>query len=632
MKTITLTDEIAYERCVPRFWASCLFSIPFIARDVEPWLGWLLATCALLTGAWPFFEAGFKKMCNRYTLISLSILLLYGISVLQFLFSDKPIFLFNYAAYLIAITLFGLLLQQHLFDHILVPLNILANPIPAYATRLSADSKPHKISSDVLRKGDCVQVHTGETLAVDGVIISGNALIDERLISAKKEKRKKGFGDFVFAGTVNLGDPFVIQAKRTQEDTLIMQIAMCLKEGLAQSLSENHKIKAIKQTIYPVIIAFSILSFFLWLTFSGMAEAAMICASILIIANPKAYQVSASIITIQAMLEAIKEGIVIRNSAAFDSVLSIDTLIFEKTKILTKALHHVHSIEVADGVTEKELLYTAASLEQSSQHPIAVALVKKALNSAVAPGKVEEVEEISGLGIRAKLQSLLCLIGDEALIEQTPYVKNDEHFKERAKQLRKQGYTVIFCSKGEKVLGIIAVEDPLLANTEDAVRLLKKEKISLFCLSADRQSTVSKVASRLKLDHYQAEVKPEQKSKTLQKLKKQNKSLAIISDHALDPQMLEYVDLAIGIGLDVKSKTPFHVMLLKPELFAVHRLYTLATQVRRSVNQSIFISSLYNGAFITFAAFGLFTPITSALIMIISMLAISIISMKRYKV
>ena len=482
MKNITLTDEVAYEKCAPRFWVSLLISIPFVARDVEPWLAWILATCVLVTGAWPFIEAGFRKKCNRFTLISLSILLLYGVSVLEFLISQKPDLFFELAAYLTIVLLFGMLVQKALFQHLLEPLKRLTNPLPKKAKKILAAAKIVQTDTSRLVKGDCVRVDKGEILPVDGLIINGNAELDESLLTAKKGPVKKGFGDIVFAGTKNLAESIVIQAKHTADNTQIMQIASSMTRALSHDLSHNPRVDTIKQFLIPLIIVFSLLCFFFWLLFSGLAGAVLAASSVLLIANPKAFQVSAGITSIQALLQGVKEGIIIRCCDVFNKILLIDTLVCDKS-VLT-----------------------------------------------------------------------------------------------------------------------------YLRNRHDALQLLKKEKITLF--------------EKLLVDE------PHKKLQALRTLKKQKKSVALLVHQTLDEKMVEYVDLVLGVGPIAPIFPKISAMLIKPDLLGIVYLRKLAKQTEKNINRNFFIASLYNTLFVILAAFGLFSPVTSALVMIVSMLAISLLANK----
>lgn len=299
------------QKFIPRLWVSLLFSIPFLASKLDPWLGWLFCTIVIYLGASPFFEKGRANKTGPFALVSLTIFLLYFYSTLELLFSAKPTLYFADAAFITAISLLGVIFEeglQHVSEQTEARLHKLA---PKSAHKLFPAGDIQEVALASLEPGDKIAVNAGEVIAADGMVISGSGFVDESLVTGSVALVEKVFGQPVFGGTKCVSEAFVVSVDKTAEASLISKIIKIVKSAEPRAV----------ETTVPVFIAVLVVfASLLWSLFSGLAVGVQVAASMLIAVNPRAINLAAPLVLRQALYMGALQGIVIQKPQQLDDI------------------------------------------------------------------------------------------------------------------------------------------------------------------------------------------------------------------------------------------------------------------------------------------------------------------------
>lgn len=568
------------ENLTPSFWTSLLFTLPFLVRKVDPWLQCLLATIILVVGALPFLDK--IKSYNRFTPIGLSVLVAYVFSLFEFFFVLKPVFFFKEVAIVTTAVLFWLHLEKRLLEAAYQRLDSFFSLVSKKALKLFPDARLEEVDVDTFQAGDCAQVKKGQTFAVDGILLANAVDVDESLLFGKGQGPvHKKFGDTVFAGTKNISDSCSVKATKSGRDTLYAQIVRRISHALQEDTQSQ-----VQGIHFLFVLAF--LSFLFWSVVAGVSQGVIGACSVLVAVPLRGFDWAASLVNVQAITAALSRGIVLGSSSVCERLCAVSMLVMGKRGILTQAKPVVFAIEPVEGVSQKELLQVAASLERHSDHPIGVCVVKKAASMGVELLDVHEVLSVTGLGLTGKMADLFVAVGDEELIA--------KHFsgqwlelKAKAHEFRKQGFVVLFCGKKSQnstsptpPIGIIVISDPVQASAKSAVTGLKERRIQLFCLSGDRRITVAHVAYELGLDRFQSESSLDQKVKALEKMKKEGHVLALLaSDPAVEAKRV--VDVCLSMGHFVPEDVDAAILSTDlSQIVVLWDLSELAMSIRRN--------------------------------------------------
>ncbi|MBA2125695.1 haloacid dehalogenase [Hyphomicrobium methylovorum] len=644
-----------------RFWIGLALTLPvfalemgghltglnhWIGQTVSNWVQFALATPVVLWAGWPFFERGWASVksrnLNMFTLIAMGtgVAWLYSVvaTALPHVFpasmrvSDGavPVY-FEAAAVITVLVLLGQVLELRARENTSGAIRALLDLSPKSARRLSADGTEADVGLDDVQAGDRLRVRPGERVPVDGEIIEGRSSIDESMVTGESMPLTKSTGDQVIGGTINQSGAFIMRADKVGRDTMLAQIVQMVAQAQRSRAPIQKLADQVSGWFVPAVIAVALLAFAIWgllgpeprFTYGLIAA-----VSVLIIACPCALGLATPMSIMVGVGRGAQSGVLIKNAEALERMEKVDTLVIDKTGTLTEGRPSVVAIHTASGIEEAELLRLAASLEVASEHPLAAAIVRSANERGLKLSAVSEFDSPIGKGVTGIVDGQRLVIGNARIMEQAQI--DTQAFDEPADQLRKDGSTAIFVGSDDKVIGILAIADPVKPTTPEAVAALKGAGIKVIMLTGDNATTAKAVAAKLGIEEVEAEVLPEDKGKIVERLRHAGRIVAMAGDGINDAPALAAADvgIAMGTGTDVAMESA-GVTLLKGDLNGIVKARHLSAAAMTNIRQNLFFAFIYNAAGVPVAAgilypaFGLLlSPVIAAAAMALSSVSV----------
>jgi P-type Cu+ transporter len=607
-----------------RFWISVLFTAPLLALMLldlshghqwltpatRAWIEFTLSTPVVLWGGWPFFQRGWASIVNRnlnmFTLIALGTGTAYLFSVFALLFphllpasfrdqaGQLPLY-FEPAAVITTLVLLGQVLELQARSKTSSALKSLLGLAPKSA-RLLEDGNERDIPLAEIRIGDRLRVRPGEKVPVDGLVIEGTSSVDESMLTGESIPIEKTAGTRVTGGTVNGTGSFVMQADRLGKDTLLSQIVRLVTEAQRTRAPIQRLADVVASYFVPAVVLVAIITFIAWAIFGPeprFGHALVNAVAVLIIACPCALGLATPMSIMVGTGRGATAGVLVRNAEALELLHRIDSLVVDKTGTLTEGKPKVTTIEPAGGFSESELLRLAASLEQSSEHPLAAAIVSAARDRDISLQKVDSFQSLTGLGVKGNISDHTVLVGNRSLLENSGI--DTGHLASRAESLRADGQSIMFAAINGKPAGLIGVADPIKPSTLEAVKLLHQEHVRISMLTGDSRTTALAVAKRLGIDDVEAEVLPGHKADLVRKLQSAGHIVAMAGDGINDAPALAaaHVGIAMGTGTDVAMESA-GITLLHGDLRGIARALRLSRATMRNIRQNLFFAFVYN--------------------------------------
>ena len=619
---------------VRRFWVATAFTIPVVALAMvemafaatgkhlliphRAWIELALATPVCTWAALPFYQRAVasvrRRSLNMFTLIGLGVSIAYGYSVVATLVPDAfPASLrgmsgeigvyFEAAAVIVTLVLLGQVLELRARSQTGAAIRKLLGLAPATARRLNSAGSEQDVPLAEVHVGDRLRVRPGEKVPVDGVVEDGSSDVDESMVTGEAMPVRKVSGDRVVGATLNGRGSFVMKADKVGAETLLARIVAMVSEAQRSRAPIQKLADRVSAVFVPAVIGIAFATFAVW-TWLGpeprMAHALVNAIAVLIIACPCALGLATPMSIMVATGKGATLGVLFRNAEAIEALPKVDTLVVDKTGTLTEGKPRLMTVDSQPGM-EQELLTLAATLERSSEHPIAGAIVAGALERGVSPGTVEKFESITGKGVRGRVHGRDVAVGNRALMEAIGL--RDATFSDRADQLRQQGQTVMFVAIDGVAAGLLGVADPIKATSHEAVRALTQEGIHVIMLTGDNRSTALAVASPLGIDDVRAEVLPQEKAQIVSQLMREGRIVAMAGDGINDAPALAqaHVGIAMGTGTDVAMESA-GVTLVKGDLRGILRARRLSVRVMANIRQNLFFAFAYNAAGVPIAA------------------------------
>jgi len=625
-----------------RFWVSLAFTAPLFVYamagmfpslgihallpvKLSSWLQFGLATPVVLWGGFPFFAraaASLRSMkLNMFTLIGLGVAVAYVYSLVGTLFpsvfpdSVKGMggaveLYFEAAAVITTLVLLGQVLELKARSQTSSAIRALLELAPPRAQRLREDGSEEDVALDDIKVGDRLRVKPGSKIPIDGRIIEGSSSIDESMITGEPMPVQKQVSDAVIGGTVNGSGGFVMEATKAANDTLLSRIVHMVSEAQRTRAPIQRLADTVSSYFVPAVIGVAMLTFGIWYVFGpapSLAHAIVNSVAVLIIACPCALGLATPMSIMVGTGKGAQMGILIKNAEALESLEKIDTLVVDKTGTLTEGKPKLVTIEPVSGVTNEELLLSAASLERGSEHPLAQAIVNGAKEKGLALADVLNFQSITGKGVTGDVNQRKVMVGNKSLI-------NDQKLIERAEILRADGQTVMFVSIDGKPSGLLGVADPIKATTEAALASLRESKINIVMLTGDSKTTAEAIGRKLHIDDIRAEVLPQDKYRIVKELQDAGHRVAMAGDGINDAPALAqaHVGIAMGTGTDVAMESAA-VTLVKGDLRGVARAQKLSQATMRNIRQNLFFAFFYNALGVPIAA-GVLYPVFGLLL------------------
>jgi P-type Cu+ transporter len=615
-----------------RLWIGGALAVPVVALDMgghfinfhSSWIELLFATPVVLWAGWPFFVRGvqslMRRALNMFTLIALGTGTagLYSVvaTVAPGLFPDgSPPVYFEAASVIIVLVLVGQVLELRAREATSGAIKALLGLAPRTALRVSKDGNDEEVSIDAIVVGDRLRVRPGEKVPVDGMVSDGSGLIDESTITGEPMPVAKEAGAKVIGGTVNRSGSFVMTAERVGADTMLARIVKLVAEAQRSRAPIQRLADVVAGWFVPAVVLAAVLAAAAWAIWGPepvVAHALLAAVSVLIIACPCALGLATPISIMVGVGRGAAAGVLIRNAEALERLEKVDTLVVDKTGTLTLGRPSV--TEVTGGL---ETLRLAASLERSSEHPIAMAIVAAAEARNIALSPVSDFRSPAGRGVSGTIDGKPLLLG------------NARFLKENGVDLGDFQRPVMLAVDG-KLAGTISIDDPIKDTTLAALEALRSEGLRLVMLTGDNRKTALAVARQLGIDEVEAEVLPEDKAKVVLRLKSEGRVVAMAGDGINDAPALAAADvgIAMGTGTDIAIESA-GVTLVKGDLLAIARARKLSRAAMANIRQNLFFAFVYNAAGVPIAAgvlyplFGvLLSPIVAAAAMALSSVSV----------
>lgn len=616
-----------------RFWIGLAFTVPVFLLEMgghvtglHQWLGqqngnWLqlvLATPVVLWAGWPFFERGWASVVSRnlnmFTLIAMGtgVAWIYSIvgTVAPGLFpaamraSDGavPVY-FEAAAVITVLVLLGQVLELKAREETSGAIRALLDLSPKTARRIKPDGTDEDVSLDLVVVGDKLRVRPGERIPVDGAILEGRSAIDESMVTGESMPVTKAVGEKVIGATMNQSGGFVMRADKVGRETMLAQIVQMVSQAQRSRAPIQRLADQVSGWFVPAVIVSALLAFAAWSLWGPeprFAYALIAAVSVLIIACPCALGLATPMSIMVGVGRGAQSGVLIKSAESLERLEKVDTIVIDKTGTLTQGKPSVVGIK-AVGLNDAELLRLTASLERSSEHPLAAAIVRNATERKLSFATVEDFESPVGKGVTGTVDGRHLIIGNRAIMADAKI--NTTALDADAEAFRTDGATAIFVAIDGKVAGIIAIADPIKATSQAAVTALKAAGIRVVMLTGDNATTAKAVAAKLGITDVEADVLPADKSKVVEKLRAEGRVVAMAGDGVNDASALAAADvgIAMGTGTDVAMQSA-GVTLLSGDLNGIVRARALSAATMSNIRQNLFFAFIYNAAGVPIAA------------------------------
>jgi Cu+-exporting ATPase len=619
-----------------RLWISTLLALPIVALDMGGHFGLVhlpghisayaelvLATPVVLWGGWPFFVRGAQSLVTRnlnmFTLIAMGTGVAYGYSIVAALapglfppaFHDEHggiALYFEAAAVITVLVLLGQVLELRARASTSGAIRALIALAPKTARRIKDESSDEDVSLDAVVVGDRLRVRPGEKIPVDGVLIEGRSAVDESMVTGEAMPVIKEQGADVIGGTLNGSGGFVMRAEKVGRDTMLAHIVQMVATAQRSRAPIQRLADRVAAWFVPAVIAVALIAFAAWAAYGPqprLAYALVAAVTVLIIACPCALGLATPMSIMVGVGRAAQAGILIRNAEALERLEKIDTLVVDKTGTLTEGKPKVTAIVPAQNFDENILLRFAASVERSSEHPLAAAVVAAAAERKIDLLAVSDFASPSGKGVTGVVERRRVALGNAKFFAERGIAT--VALQGEAERLRGEGGTVIFVAIDDVLSGLIAVADPLKPTTQAALDALKAQGIAIVMLTGDSRGTALAIAKKLGIADVEAEVLPEGKSAAVEALRRAGRTVAMAGDGINDAPALAAADvgIAMGGGTDIAMASA-GVTLVKGDLIGIVRALKLSAATMHNIRQNLLFAFIYNAAGVPIAAGALY--------------------------
>jgi Cu+-exporting ATPase len=481
------------------------------------------------------------------------------------------------------------------------------------------DSIEVSVNSDDIIVGDVVVAKPGEKIAADGIIIEGQASIDESMITGESIPIEKTIGDMVIGGTINKNGYIQFKATNIGSTSVLANIIEIVKKARLSKAPVQRIADRAVQYFIPIVLIIAASTSLYWflIAHEPIPFAVTVFATVLVVSCPCALGIATPMVISLAIGKATRHGVLIKGGEYVEKISGINIIVFDKTGTLTNGRPEVTDIIPTNNHDQFELLQLALSIEIKSEHPIAQAIVKKATDQSIRPSEISEFHSISGLGVLALFQEKRVFVGNVAGKRNNADQQRSipEDIKKKITELESEGKTVVGVYIEDDLAGLIAIADTLRNDAKNVICEIKKMNKNVILMSGDNSRTANAIARKLGINVVMAEISPENKAREIVNLQNQGKKVMMIGDGINDAPALIQADIgiAMGSGTDVAISSG-HIILMKNDLN--HILYTLrlGQYAFKKIKQNLAMSFTYNVVTISIAA-GLLYSITNSLIL-----------------
>ncbi len=587
----------------------------FIEEIASPrtlgWLEFILATPVVLWAGWVFYVRAVQSLVNKnlnmFTLIGLGVSVAYIYSLIAVLFPgifpaamrgpDGSVGVyFEAAAVIVTLILLGQVMELKARSQTGTAIKALLGLAPKTARKINEDGSETDIPLEHVQVGDILRIRPGEKVPVDGIVTDGSSSIDESMISGEPLPVKKYKDEKVIGATVNTTGALTIQAEKVGNDTVLAQIVKMVADAQRSRAPIQKLADQVAGYFVPAVIGIALLAFVIWYLAGPapqLAYALIVAVSVLIIACPCALGLATPMSIMVATGKGATMGVLFKNAEAIETMRKIDTIVVDKTGTLTLGKPKLTSVIAAGDMSDDKLLRLAATLEKSSEHPLAAAIVSGALERDIQLAEIADFDSITGKGVSGVVENAKVLLGNAKLMGDAGV--NITELEEKVEAMSKEGQTVMFVAADGKLAGILAVSDPIKDSTPDAIKQLHDQGLQVVMLTGDNRATAEAVAAKLDIDAVLAEVLPDEKAAEVKRLQDEGKMVAMAGDGINDAPALAqaHVGIAMGTGTDVAMESA-GVTLVKGDLTGIVRARKLSRATMANIKQNLFFAFIYN--------------------------------------
>lgn len=621
-----------------------------VQHAIPSWINaaiqFVLATPVVLWGGLPFFERGWASLktrnFNMFTLIALGTGVAYVFSLVgTFIPSVFPESLrvhggmvplyFEAAAVITTLVLLGQVLELRARSKTGNAIRALLGLAPKTAKKIHPDGSEVDIPVEHIHVGDLLRVRPGEKVPVDGEVTEGRSVVDEAMITGEPIPVEKAQGDSVTGATVNGTGSFVMKATKVGSDTLLSQIVKMVSQAQRSRAPIQQLADKVSGYFVPAVILIAVLTALIWF-FVGpepqLTHAIINAVAVLIIACPCALGLATPMSIMVGTGKGANLGVLIKNAEALEGMEKITTLVVDKTGTLTVGKPKLSVVNVLTGFDERETLTLVASLEKSSEHPLAEAIVEGAAERKLQISPVTDFESVTGMGVKGNVKGRTVLVGNQKLLEK--FGVDARQLSATAKDLQSTGHGAMLCAIDGKPAAVIAVRDPIKESSKPAINYFHAKNIEVVMLTGDSRHTAEVVAREMGINRVEAEVLPEQKNEVIKRLQSQGKIVAMAGDGINDAPALAQADIgiAMGTGTDVAMESA-GITLVKGDLTGIVRAHRLSQATMRNIKQNLLFAFGYNAlgvplaAGVLYPAFGLLlSPMIASIAMSLSSVSV----------
>ncbi len=584
-----------------------LFSLARIEMPFAPYWLFLLSTPVQFFVGWQFYKSAWSALrtggANMDTLIALGTTAAYAFSIYTIFFLRQDTQYFEISASLITFVLLGKLLESKAKGKTSDAIRKLMGLAPKTATVIR-DGKELDIAIDDVVLGDIIIVKPGAKVPVDGEITQGSSAVDEAMITGESIPVEKGVGSHVIGGTINKYGSFRCKATRVGANTTLAQIVKLIEDAQGQKAPIQRFADIISSYFVPIVIGIAAVTFSVWyfLVNEPFGFALQTAIAVLVIACPCALGLATPTAIMVGTGKGAQNGILIKGGEALENAHKVRAVVFDKTGTITNGTPNVTDLVVFNGITERTLLHIAASIEKSSEHPLAEAIVNDAKRKSIPLRDATAFKAIPGHGVTAHVEGHAFSFGNMKLMTQhhidTSFAQAD------LIRLENEGKTVMLLANERHLLGLVAVADTIKAGAPRAIARLQRMGITPYLITGDNARTAAAIAQQagIRTEHVFAEVLPQDKAAHVKRLQQHGK-VAMVGDGVNDAPAIAQADIgiAMGSGTDVAMETG-SIVLMRNDLEDVPRALRLSRITMAKIKQNMFWAMFYNVLGIPIAA------------------------------
>ena len=560
-----------------------------------------------------------RRSLNMFSLIALGVSAAYLYSLVALLAPGLfprelrgadgliPVY-FEAAAVITVLVLLGQVLELRAREATGGAIRALLNLAPKFARRIQDAGIDEEIPLEAVRVGDRLRVRPGEAVPVDGVVLEGSSAVDESMVTGESIPVAKVAAAKVIGGTINATGALIMRAERVGSDTMLARIVQMVAQAQRSRAPIQRLADLASSWFVPAVIAVALAAFLVWMLLGPppqIAYALVAAVSVLIIACPCALGLATPMSVMVGIGKGATAGVLIKNAEALERFEKIDTLVVDKTGTLTEGKPRVVAVVAGEGYDEAAVLGYAASLERSSEHPLAAAVAASASERGLALQGVTGFRSETGKGVVGTVNGRAVAVGNAELLDSLAIPHAG--LEAQAERLRSDGATVMFVAIDGRPAGLLAVADPVKPSTPGALEALRHEGIRIVMVTGDHRATAEAVARRLGITDIEAQVLPDQKNAIVQRLRGEGRAVAMAGDGVNDAPALAAaeVGIAMGTGTDVAMQSA-GVTLVKGDLTGIVRALALSRATMRNIRQNLVLAFLYNVIGIPIAAGALY--------------------------